>query len=288
VESARDGSGPGNGAGPLSRPLRPPPSALRPVVRAVTFDFWDTIYDGGNLPERLSFRQQAIATMLGAYGLELPEHDVMRLYVESAREADRWWREEHRGYTTAERLRWVIERAGSKPRADCEHIAAACDAVDEALLRYPPPLLPGAADAVRALAARVPLAIVSDTGFASGRAQDALLEQDGLLGLFAATVYSMDVGHAKPRTEPFRAAIDALGVPSPGDVVHVGDNERTDVGGALAAGLRAIRLDVVRLGGWSAAEDAAQRDDESAAEFVATSFEQLVEYVNDCGWRIAD
>ncbi len=249
--------------------------AVGSTVRAVTFDFWDTLYDGGNLPERLALRQQAIATLLGAYGLELPEHEVSRLYAESAREADRWWREEHRGYTTAERLHWLLERAGSRPRPRCDHIATACDAVDEALLRYRPPLLPGAADAVRALAARVPAAIVSDTGFASGRAQDALLEQDGLLGLFTATVYSMDVGHAKPRPEPFRAAVTALGIASPGEVIHIGDNERTDVGGALASGLRAIRLDAVRRGGWS------------DAEFVAAGFEELMDYINGCELRAA-
>jgi FMN phosphatase YigB (HAD superfamily) len=96
------------------------------------------------------------------------------------------------------------------------------------------------------------------------------LQQDGLLGLFAATVYSMDLGHAKPRPEPFRAAVDALGVTSSRDVIHVGDNERTDVGGALASGLRAIRLDVVLPGG------------SSEAEFVATSFDELSDYVDRC------
>ena len=242
------------------------------MIQAVTLDFWDTLYEGSNLPERKALRRRAITTLLGAYGFELAEHEVLQLLAESAREADRWWREDHRGYTTVERLRWLVERAGGQPRADCEHIATACDAVDEALLRYPPPLLPGAAGAVRALAERVPLAIVSDTGFASGRAQDALLDEDGLLGLFTATVYSMDVGHAKPRPEPFRAAVTSLGV-SPSHVVHVGDNERTDVGGALAAGLRAIRLDVVRSNG------------ASKAEFVAASFDQLVEYIDNCGLR---
>lgn len=246
------------------------------MLHAVTLDFWDTLYDGRNLPERKARRQRAIATLLRAYGFELPEPDVSRLLAESAREADRWWREEHRGYTTAERLRWLIERVGSRPRPECEDIAVACDAVDEALLRYPPPLLPGAADAVRALGTRLPLAIVSDTGFASGRAQDALLERDGLLDLFAATVYSMDVGHAKPRPEPFRAALTALGVSSPSHVVHVGDDERADVGGALASGLRAIRLDVVVRTG---------RAHGSAAELVATSFPALIEYIDDCGVR---
>jgi putative hydrolase of the HAD superfamily len=158
-------------------------------------------------------------------------------------------------------------------------VAAACDAVDEALLRYPPPLLPGAADAVRALAEHVPLAIISDTGFASGRAQDLLLEQDGLLPHFRATVYSMDVGHAKPRPEPFRVALDALAVESPAEVLHVGDNERTDVRGALGAGFRAIRLDAARPDSWSTADSVRHRG-RSAAEFVATSFDDLLRYLD--------
>jgi HAD superfamily hydrolase (TIGR01549 family) len=248
-------------------------------VKAVTLDFWDTLYDSGNLPERLGFRRDAIRALLAEYGVELADREVMQLYTESAREADRWWSVEHRGYTTTDRLHWMIERAGARPRPECEHVATACDAVDEALLRYPPPLLPGAAEAVRALAARVPLAIVSDTGFASGRAQDALLEQDGLLDLFRATVYSMDIGHAKPRREPFLAAVQALGVSSPSDVLHIGDNERTDVRGAIAAGLRAIRLDVVRHEASSAFDDPTYRDEESAAEFVAGSFGELLEYL---------
>ena len=257
-------------------------------MRAVSFDFWDTLYDSGNLPDRLTFRQEAIRTLLGQYGVQLADREVMQLYTASAREADRWWREEHRGYTTAERLNWMLERVGAEPRPQCEHVATACDAVDAALLRWPPALLPGAADAVRALADRVPLAILSDTGFASGRAQNALLEQDGLLHLFRATVYSMDVGHAKPRPEPFAAAVQALPVSSPNDVVHIGDNERTDVGGALASGLRAIRIDVVRRARSSGFDGADYRDEESAAEFVAESYEELVEYLEECGVRNPD
>jgi FMN phosphatase YigB (HAD superfamily) len=224
----------------------------------------------------LAVRQRAITEMLAGYGVGLADEEVRLLYIESARAADRWWREEHRGYTTTDRLHWMIERAGGAPRPNCAHVAAACDAVDAALLSYPPPLLPGAAEAIRTLAARLPLAIISDTGFASGRAQDALLAQDGLLECFRATIYSMDIGHAKPRPEPFIAALDALAISSPGDVIHIGDNERTDVGGALASGLRAIRLDA---GGWAGLEDAAGVED-SAAEFVARSYAELMAYLD--------
>ena len=236
------------------------------MIRAITFDYWDTLYEGGALPERVALRRTAVGALLGAYGRELPEEQLRALYEASGREAERWWSEEHRGYTTQERLRWILERAAVTPREDCRHVAAAVDAVDNALLMLPPAMLPGAWQMLRGLSRRVPLAVISDTGFASGRAQDRLLEKDGARKFFATTIYSMDIGHAKPRPEIFAAALKTLGV-EPHEIIHVGDNERTDVRGALAAGFRAVRLDVVRSGG------------PSEGEFVARSFEELAAYV---------
>lgn len=204
--------------------------------------------------------------MLRNVGAIVPADEFRKLYHASAVEAERWWRDEHRGYTTADRIRWLLAQLAIERPEDCEHIARAVEEVDDTLLAFPPPLLPGAAEGIRALASRFRLAIVSDTGFASGRAQDRLLEQDGLLSLFATTVYSMDVGHAKPRPEPFRRALEVAGV-APGEAVHVGDIERTDVAGALGVGMRAIRLDLVRSHG------------SSAAEYVATSYDDLVRYL---------
>lgn len=204
--------------------------------------------------------------MLQHIGAELPAEEFSRLYRASAVEAERWWRDEHRGYTTADRIRWLLAQLAIERPRDCEHIARAVEVVDETLTSFPPPLLPGAAEGIRALASRFKLAIVSDTGFASGRAQDRLLAQDGLLQYFAATIYSMDVGHSKPRPEPFQRALETLGA-SPNEAIHVGDIERTDIAGALAVGMRAVRIDVMRPGG------------SSAAEHVATSYDDLVAYL---------
>jgi putative hydrolase of the HAD superfamily len=236
------------------------------MLRALTFDYWDTLYEGGALPERVALRRTAVGALLGAYGLALPEERLRVLYEESGHEAERWWSEEQRGYSTNDRLRWILERAAITPRPGCEHVAAAADAVDNALLMLPPAMFPGAWTMLQTLRRRFTLAVISDTGFASGRAQDRLLEKDGARDCFAATIYSMDVGHAKPRPEIFATAVQTLGIPA-GDILHIGDNERTDVKGALAAGFRAIRLDVARAGG------------PSEAEFVARSFAELTEYL---------
>lgn len=204
--------------------------------------------------------------MLRRLGAEVPADEFIRLYRASAVEADRWWRDEHRGYTTADRIRWLLSQLAIERPEHCEHIAQAVGEIDETLTVVPPPLLDGAKEGIRALASRFKLAVISDTGFASGRAQDRLLEQDGLLQFFSATIYSVDVGHAKPRKEPFLRALELLGV-SAADTVHVGGIERTDVAGARAIGMRTIRLDQVRSNG------------RSEAEYVATSFGDVVQYL---------
>jgi putative hydrolase of the HAD superfamily len=56
-------------------------------------------------------------------------------------------------------------------------------------------------------------------------------------------VDSAVVGVAKPDPAIFGIALEALGVPASGTVLHVGDSLRYDVAGALAAGLEPVHLD---------------------------------------------
>jgi putative hydrolase of the HAD superfamily len=238
------------------------------MTTALSLDYWDTLFDSGSLPERLERRQAALRRMLRSLDCDVPDDEFHVLYRAARAEAERWWREEHRGYTAGDRIRWMLGRLNVTRPADCQHVAAAARAIDETLLEFPPPLLADAKETVQALAERFPLAILSDTGFASGTAQDELLAREGLRDLFGTRIYSMDVGHAKPRREMFEACARALGH-APETIIHIGDNERTDVRGALDAGFRAIRLDVVRDGG------------PSAAELVVRTFGELREYLLD-------
>lgn len=110
---------------------------------------------------------------------------------------------------------------------------------------------PGTTDGLRALAGLgVPMGVVSN---ADGRLQTALAS----LGLahvpggaepeagipVGVVVDSTRAGVAKPDPAIFVLALDSLGVaPSPA-VLHVGDSLRSDVDGALAAGLQPVHLD---------------------------------------------
>jgi putative hydrolase of the HAD superfamily len=103
---------------------------------------------------------------------------------------------------------------------------------------------------LRALAALgLPMGVVSNS---DGTVQAELRrlgvcyapDEEGADGIpVGVVVDSAVVGVAKPDPEIFGIALDALGVPAGGTVLHVGDSLRYDVAGALAAGLEPVHLD---------------------------------------------
>jgi HAD superfamily hydrolase (TIGR01509 family) len=98
-------------------------------------------------------------------------------------------------------------------------------------------LLPGAADAVRELAARWPLGLASS---ANRAVIEAVLAAAGLRDSFAAVVSAEEVAHGKPAGDVYVAAAAALGV-EPSRAVAVEDSSNGIRAGA-AAGLAVIAV----------------------------------------------
>ena len=88
---------------------------------------------------------------------------------------------------------------------------------------------PDALDALRRIAARVPVAALSNG--------NADLHRIGIGGLFAFQLGAREFGAAKPDPRIFHAACARLGV-AHAQVLHVGDHVEMDVAGAMRAGLR--------------------------------------------------
>jgi putative hydrolase of the HAD superfamily len=110
----------------------------------------------------------------------------------------------------------------------------------------------GVKEGLRALAALgLPMGVVSNS---DGSVEGDLRSEGICYGPAAAVqdaegvpmgviVDSAVVGVAKPDPRIFGFALDALGVPADGTVLHVGDSLRYDVAGALAAGLQPVHMD---------------------------------------------
>ena len=105
------------------------------------------------------------------------------------------------------------------------------------------PLRPGALEVLQTLhAAGYRLGAISNTVQPARFMADSLVRR-GLAPYFSVQVYSSEAGVAKPHPDIFRRALDLLGV-MPEAAVYVGDRLVADVGGAHAAGMRGVLIEV--------------------------------------------
>src|SRR5439155_8330745 len=107
----------------------------------------------------------------------------------------------------------------------------------EALYREHLPLVPGALEAVRRLAAHWPLAIASSS---NRPLIDLFLESTGTAELFRAAVSSEEVSRGKPAPDVYLEAARRLGV-EPGRCSAIEDSEN-GICSAVAAGMRVIAI----------------------------------------------
>ncbi len=209
------------------------------MLRAVTLDFWDTLF-GWDLGPGYEGRQvKRLAAELAVLGR--PQEEVaIRAALQHAYDwFDRIWTGEHRTPGAAETLGVVLATLGvSEPD---EALGRLASFFEELVLEVEPALLPGVRQALPQLAAHYKLALIVDTGYAPGRVLRELLRRHGLLDLFAFAYFSNEGAWSKPDRRVFAVALEKLAV-DPGEAVHVGDSARTDIAGAKEAGMLAIQV----------------------------------------------
>ena len=242
-----------------------------PAVTAVTFDYWNTLCcepPGGYLRGRRleAMTQVMVDAGVGSAGVVLP---VLTAGYKAA------WANWHEGWQANRQFTGV----------DAAH--SICDAVEQAFADSPAvgalrdrlcaafaeqgrgaelQLVDGVADTLADLSERgVRLGIICDVGFTPSPALRAHLERQGLVKYFDHWSFSDEVGVYKPDPRIFSHALDGLGGPDPARCVHVGDRKRTDVAGARAAGMRAVRITTVY-------ED----PDDGADDLVISSYRELL------------
>jgi HAD superfamily hydrolase (TIGR01509 family) len=128
-----------------------------------------------------------------------------------------------------------------------------------------PPLLPGAGESVRRLAAHWPLGLASS---ANREVIDAVLDAARLTSFFAATVSAEEVAHGKPAGDVYLAAASALGV-APDRAVAVEDSTN-GLRAAAAAGLAVIAVPNARF-----------PPDQDALELASVVVDSLTELTPD-------
>lgn len=240
---------------------------MRPVIEAVTFDFWNTI---ATVPPGAmsAAREQAIAAACAGSDVEVEADLLLESLERVGLDWERSW-VEGRHLPPHEAAAALVEALGVEGAAREMVAEAFLGAGREVELEFAPGIRP----CLEALTARgLRLGIVCDVGFSGGELLRELLEADGLLEHFSGWGFSDEVGSYKPAPEIFEAALGALGA-EPARAMHIGDLRRTDVAGAARLGMRTVRYRGMNAAG----------DDESGveADHVLDHHEQLRELVEE-------
>jgi putative hydrolase of the HAD superfamily len=207
-------------------------------IEAVTFDFWNTLMfeEAGHLKGR------RLAAWIGI--LEDAGFAVERQLLDTAFEAS-WsayvsaWKA-NRQFHATEAATAILDGLGFDlpPPVRDELLASFREAGNEAELS-PAPNIDGCLASLGAAGVRI--GIVCDVGMTPSPALRDHLERHGLLRHFSHWSFSDEVGVYKPDPAIFRHALDGLGGVAPERAAHVGDLRRTDVAGARAVGMTAVR-----------------------------------------------
>jgi HAD superfamily hydrolase (TIGR01509 family) len=139
------------------------------------------------------------------------------------------------GMSSTEWSRYLHERAGVPDEPESVNAEIVRRMLEAYRVRLP--LIPGAVEAVRRLAARWPLGLASS----SNRALiDAVLAESGLAPLFRATVSSEEVPRGKPAPDVYLEAARRLGVEAAACVAV--EDSHSGIRSARAAGMRVVAI----------------------------------------------
>ena len=215
------------------------------MIKAITFDLWDTVIrDDSDEAKRaargLPSKREARRSLSHAHfeaqtGVAKEVFDLAYDTMESA--FNHVWHEQHVTWTVAERVQVLAGAFRSRPpEDDCDTLVRR---LEEMEVEIPPDPVEGIGDAIAELAARFPLAVVSDAIYSPGRCLRQWLEMHGLRDRFRAFAFSDELGHSKPHRSMFAHVASQLGVEID-EMLHIGDRDHNDVKGPQALGMKAV------------------------------------------------
>ena len=209
------------------------------MLRAVTFDFWSTLFVDTRGREREAMRASVLENTLKAAGMQASEQALAESLRASWDFFDTVWLDEHRTPSCGELVDAILGSLGA--HLPTELLEDLVDRFERLILDIPPEPMPGAVYTMPELARRYRLAIICDTGYSPGAILRQLLDRHDLLGHFEYTYFSDEHGMSKPDPRVFLHVLEELDVRA-AEAAHVGDIQRTDVAGAQAAGMSAIHF----------------------------------------------
>lgn len=241
------------------------------MIKLITIDFWNTLYDNSFGEERNKYRMRTLVEEVDKLGVMVKGDEFDRAMRASWEHFNDIWIKEQRTPSAGQTTDFFWNYL--KLTHDVSAIQNVSTAMMDSVLVFSPLLINGAKKALEILSKKFDLAIISDTGFSPGTILKQLLKRDGIFDYFGAFSFSDESGAAKPNPKAFKTAINHWNY-KPSECIHIGDIEFTDVKGAKAIGMKSIRFtgDETKI-----IENTPLKD--SQADYVAQSWEEVLEII---------
>ncbi len=209
------------------------------MLQAVTFDLWSTLIEDADVHERVAIRCRRLREELAPLGVSPTTDELERAFMTPWATFEDVWVRERRTLGAADMTEIILASLGcDAPRLTRRRIVTM---MEDVILEVPPHATSGAQDTLHRVARQHRLGLICDTALSPGRHLRVILARLGLLPHLRVLSFSDEVGVSKPDPRVFERVLLALGVQS-FEATHVGDMQRTDVAGALAAGMHAIHF----------------------------------------------
>ncbi len=239
------------------------------AIRAITFDFWRTLFRENERDERTRVRIDAFIEATGA-----PEDEVLPAFEKTWGEFLRHHIEQQQTLRPEDAVRLTAGELNIT--LDDDVFAELTEIFGTAILQFPPVPVDDALAAVQHAATLAPVGIISDSGVSPGTSLRKLLMKHGFTKCLSSMVFSDEVGVAKPQAPMFHAAARGLGV-EPSELFHIGDLQPTDIVGAQNVGAAAGLF----------AGDNARFYDKTTAEHSFRSWREFIACLPDLGVEFA-
>jgi len=221
------------------------------MIKAVTFDLWDTLVDDDSdeavraargLRSKKEERRYQIWEALNA--IEPIDYDRVALAYDAAEAGfNVVWKECHINWTVDQRIRVVLN--GLKREVGRDVFERLVENHSNMEVDISPEPIDGMREALKELSTRYKLSVVSDSIVTPGTGLRKILEKHGVKQYFSGFAFSDEVGHSKPHRAMFDSAAEQLGV-DVCEIVHIGDRDHNDIKGPHAIGAKAVLFTATR------------------------------------------
>lgn len=209
------------------------------MIKAITFDFWNTLY---KLPDDYTTSARRLAAInreLNNLGYEIAEEELQLAVKKAWQHAYRVQREE--GFDIAPRgqVDLILTTLNLKlAENDWDKVYSAFTRV---IMDQPPQTNNGVLETLPLLGNKYKLAVICNTGATPGKLLREIMKKDGIFEYFQIAVFSDELGWAKPNREIFAYTLRYLEVEA-SEAAHIGDDSSTDVKGANQIGMTSVWL----------------------------------------------